>query len=333
MAEKYEICCPDCASTNLKISGPVGNGLCGKCKGKGEYYDETDRVLSVLTLTDIGKDEEDYIKVCEDCNGEKQCQTCGGNGFIKVEYSDWVGDSLKELLDGTDDSNTQPKGDTNNIPSDKSHESNEDYTAYYGSDHSENSDIITFLSLIVLLIIGVCLYSIYDNYKYDKSIKNNQLTKKQKEPSFHLDNPLETNKPPSEPWDPNSASNENEIVSSSNEMKDDEAMSEEVKIENNYSTSNPDQIPMVKLEEINSSNSIISYNGTIDENYSGNVTIEPGLTVTLGSNVLIKGDLIVGENSTVTNQGIIRGNVYTERAKFINLGGSVNGLIYNGEGY
>ncbi len=82
-----------------------------------------------------------------------------------------------------------------------------------------------------------------------------------------------------------------------------------------------------------SSPNVIRTSGTISGRFEGDVTIESGVSVTLGADVIIKGNLIMKSGSSVNNLGLIKGNVHCENAHFTQTGGSLTGLIYNGSGY
>jgi hypothetical protein len=83
---KNETFCPDCDSKFYGFFPPVqGNGVCGVCKGTGESWS----VIGDLVDEFTGSTPDP----CPSCNGNRQCQTCGGTGMIYEEEEDIIVDS------------------------------------------------------------------------------------------------------------------------------------------------------------------------------------------------------------------------------------------------
>ncbi len=71
--------CPDCNGDSDDLAGVLGvkgDGDCRNCEGTGRVSTLAEGIISTLSFGTTDND-----RPCEVCNGTKQCQTCGGEGY------------------------------------------------------------------------------------------------------------------------------------------------------------------------------------------------------------------------------------------------------------
>lgn len=132
MAKDSTKTCPDCAEVNNVWGNHIGNGLCGECKGEGRVDKFWLDVLGEKALEPIFGDS-DTTDVCPKCNGEKQCQTCGGKGIIYYN-SERYSDSTEEDNDDEGDLESE----ANREEDDDTEISSSYYSSSYNSDDPSN---------------------------------------------------------------------------------------------------------------------------------------------------------------------------------------------------
>jgi len=174
---KERVPCPDCDGlAPYMIAMPAyGDGICSSCHGSGDS-------LSVGWDRILGTNEER----CRECRGTKQCQNCGGNGWVLEHVaSDPAGDdysapeSSKKAI-AAPEPTSEPSAASSSGPAESSGRSGSTYSAHSASEGSgyarsiepagrlssrapagEGTTLSAGIGLLLLIVVGLAAYFIF----------------------------------------------------------------------------------------------------------------------------------------------------------------------------